>query len=115
MSVYVVNVKEPCNGNKALCEIAQVFKGNIFHRETTYGSLMVHEENGVTPDQQRNSIRAYFASRAMPVSEWPPTDTGHVIFEVDLTTSGRIQAAVAVEDQKATQKMAAPSTMALAA
>lgn len=114
MSVYVVNVKEPCNGNKTLCETARVFKGNIFYRDTTYGSFMVHEEQGVTPDQQRDSIRSYFAAKAMPVIE-NANDTGHVIFEVDLTPLARAQTVEVEVGSKPEAHVMEPKSLALAA
>lgn len=101
MSVYVVNVKEPDRDNKTLHKLKDIFKGNIFYQDAGYGCIMVDEQKNVTADQQRDSVRKYFAEHAIPVLEMP-NETGHVIFEVDLTSTLKKQAATdAVEFQPA--------------
>lgn len=118
MSVYVVNLREPGNSkNKTLCEMAQVFRGNIFHRDTDYGCFMVHEEQGVTPDQQRDSIRKYFASHAIPVTEQINETTGHAIFDVDLTAPVKQteETSVSAKQTELAASPVAPEVLAMAA
>jgi hypothetical protein len=91
MSVYVVNVHEsPApgqqQGHQGLRDLARRFNGSIFHQDSNYGSFMVHEEPDMTREAQIEGIRHYFQSQALNVREFANAD-GHVIFEVDLTSS----------------------------
>ncbi len=85
MSIYVVDVTEP-SGQKhsKLNELAQIFRGDIYHRDGRHGSFMVHAARDMVPEAQLAAVRTHFAKAGYRVEE-KISPEGHVLFRVDVT------------------------------
>lgn len=90
MSIYVVDVTEPSGHKHAkLNELAQIFHGDIYHRDGRHGSFMVHEARNMSPEAQLAAVRCHFDKAGYRVEE-KVSPEGHVLFQVDVTGDGPV-------------------------